>query len=189
MSVRVITAPEPIVTWESAKAHLRQGSDDEQDYVEGLIAAATAWIDGPGGWLGRALGPQLLEWRLDCWPVRDRFVLPFQPELEIVSVKYFDPTGVEQTWSFPTPLYFESLPAVRGRVGDIRVQYWAGYGKRDPQDATKWIAAVPAPIKQAILLLVGHWFYSRTAVNIGNSVSETPFAVDALLSPYRIWRV
>lgn len=184
----VITAPEPIVTWEQAKAHLREDGDDEKTYVEALVSAATAWIDGPAGWLGRALGPQLLEWQLSCWPSADKFQLPLGPELEIASVKYSDVSGSEQSWAFPSPLYFENLPAIRGREGDIRIRYWAGYGKRDPQDASKWIAEVPAPIKQAILLLVGQWFLTRSTVRIGDAVNQMPFAVEALLGPYRVWR-
>jgi uncharacterized phiE125 gp8 family phage protein len=188
MALVVITPPDPVVSWEEAKVHLRQDSDDEKTYVETLIAAATAWIDGPAGWLGRAIGPQLLEWRVSCWPDGDRFRMPMEPEIEIASVKYIDPTGSEQEWPFPTPLYFDDLPAVRGRVGDIRIRYWAGYGKRDPQDATKWIAEIPAPIIQAILLLVAQWFTNRSAVRIGDAVNQLPFAVEALLGPYKVWR-
>jgi len=37
------------------------------------------------------------------------------------------------------------------------------------------------------LLLVGHWYSNREAVNIGNITSEVPLAVEALLQPYRIY--
>jgi uncharacterized phiE125 gp8 family phage protein len=189
MTVSVITPPDPVISWERAKVHLRQDSDDEKTYVEGLIAAATAWLDGPaGGWLGRALGPQLLEWRPPNWPYRDDFALPFGPALEVDTVEYIDLAGQLQTWAFSDPLYFEDLPAVRGRDGDIRIRYWAGYGKRDPEDATKWIAEVPPPITQAILLLVAQWFTNRSSVRIGDAVNQLPFAVEALLGPYKVWR-
>lgn len=188
MTILVVTPPQPIVTWDRAKAHLREDSDDEKDYVEGLIAAATAWLDGPAGWLGQSLGPQLLEWRLADWPDEDRFHLPFGPLLEVEAVRYVDPHGVEQSWPFPTPLWFENMPAIRGRVGDIRVRYWAGYGRRDPDDTTKWVAEVPAPIIQAILLLVGHWYANRETVVTGTIATSLPLAAEALLSPYRVWR-
>jgi uncharacterized phiE125 gp8 family phage protein len=45
---------------------------------------------------------------------------------------------------------------------------------------------VPEPIKQAILLLVGAWFENREAVLTGTIVATLPFAVDALLAPYRV---
>ncbi|HCJ6320165.1 TPA: phage gp6-like head-tail connector protein [Citrobacter sedlakii] len=42
-------------------------------------------------------------------------------------------------------------------------------------------------VKAAMLLLIGHWYANREAVNIGNITSEIPFAVEALLQPYRIY--
>jgi hypothetical protein len=38
---------------------------------------------------------------------------------------------------------------------------------------------------QAMRLLVGHFYENREAVQSGGSVIEMPFAVDALLRPYR----
>lgn len=40
----------------------------------------------------------------------------------------------------------------------------------------------------AMLLLVGHWYANREAVNTGTT-SALPFAVEALLQPYRIYGV
>ena len=42
-------------------------------------------------------------------------------------------------------------------------------------------------VKAAMLLLIGHWYANREAVNIGNITTEIPFAVEALLQPYRIY--
>lgn len=42
-------------------------------------------------------------------------------------------------------------------------------------------------VKAAMLLLIGHWYANREAVNIGNITTEVPFAVEALLQPYRIY--
>ena len=46
-------------------------------------------------------------------------------------------------------------------------------------------ASVPAAIKAAILLLIRHWFDNPSAVQVGQPVQAMPFAVDALLAPYR----
>lgn len=40
---------------------------------------------------------------------------------------------------------------------------------------------VPQRVKQAVLLLVGHWFNAREAVVMGTSVAEVPLGVQALL--------
>ena len=44
-------------------------------------------------------------------------------------------------------------------------------------------------VRTAMLLLIGHWYANREAVNIGNITSAVPFAVEALLQPYRIYGV
>lgn len=40
-------------------------------------------------------------------------------------------------------------------------------------------------LEQAELLLVGHWYANREAVNIGNITSNVPFTVEALAGPFR----
>lgn len=66
MRVIVVEPPKPVVTWEEADQHLKlDGDTSQKSFVEGLIAAATAHIDGPDGWLGRALGVQTLEAQVD----------------------------------------------------------------------------------------------------------------------------
>lgn len=44
-----------------------------------------------------------------------------------------------------------------------------------------------ADVKAAMLLLIGHWYANRESVAIGQTVAEVPFAVEALLQPYRIY--
>ena len=48
------------------------------------------------------------------------------------------------------------------------------------------VANVPAPIKQAILLLISQMYEHRTPEVTGAVVSPVVFAVDALLAPYRM---
>lgn len=186
MRTVVVVPPEPVVTWAEADAHLRlDGDDTQQTYVESLIAAATAHVDGPHGILGRAVGEQTLELRTCAFP-RAYLTLPYGPVGEVVSVKYLDADGVEQTAA--TSLYEQTgdvlrlaynqtWPSVRGDAECVRIRYTAGW------------ETPPAAIKAAILLLVGHWYENREAVNVGNITSEMPLAVDRLLAPYRVLRV
>lgn len=86
MRVTVITPPEPIVSWDEARVHLRlEDGDDQQAYVEGLIAAVTAWLDGPVGWLGRALGEQTLEAVFPIYGEPAARCYPYPPFLSLVS--------------------------------------------------------------------------------------------------------
>jgi len=187
MKVVVITPPTPIVTKEEAKKHLIVEHNDDDDLIETLIQAATAWIDGPAGWLGRALGVQVLEWQRCSWPCAGE-VLPFPPEIEVISVKYIDPDGVEQSWPVPTPLYWSNLPRIRGRDGDLKIRYRAGYGIPQAGNAGVFENKAPAPIKVAIMMLVAQWYKNPMSVSVGAAVDNLPFSVEALLQPYRVFR-
>ena len=70
--------------------------------------------------------------------------------------------GFGMSWPVFTP--FPAAP--------IRIQFVAGY------------AVLPEPIRQAMLLLVGHWYENREAT--GTAKDQTAFSVHALLSPYRV---
>lgn len=198
MRVSVIIPPAPIVTWEEADQHLRlDGDEDQRELVERLIKAATQHIDCPDGWLGRALGLQTLEARLDgfCDIIR----LPYVPAIDIVSIHHLDSEGQPQlvgsdvyelvgndlgtAWgkSWPTP------GANRGRAETVNVQYRAGYAV-DP-DADPVVPNVPEPIKQAILLMVGDLWHSRATVSTVAAMQSVPMStrVENLLAPYRVY--
>lgn len=199
MRVTVITPPEPVVSLVDAKKHLRiePGVTDDDAYIEGLISAAIVWLDGPAGWLGRALGKQTLELRIEgfgCYPGID---LPFPPLVSVESVKYLDVDEVAQTvdedlwlvqgqrlWLKPT----FSAPAVSRQPDPVIIRYVAGYGSFDTADPPVWTSALPKSIWVAVLMLVGQWFDNRQAVTIGAAVEQMPFAVDALLGPFRVYR-
>lgn len=190
MRVTVVTPPEPIITFEGAARHLRLGSDQtEKLYVEGLIAAATATIDGPEGWLGRSLGAQTLEARFDAYSCGRRVRLPYGPVISLVGVEYLDrhdePTQAETD-------DFELLGADLVPIGSsfawegcslrpeaIRVQYLAGY-----EDD------VPAPVKAAVLLMVGDLYRNRGEALINQTTATVAMSttVAGLLRPLRVFR-
>ncbi|MGU3495927.1 head-tail connector protein [Xanthobacteraceae bacterium A53D] len=193
MGVTVITPPdEPMVSLDEAKRHLRVDLDDTEDdaYIEGLIAAAQAHIDGPSGYLGRAIGIQTLEMVLDgCdwWPgaAIDIPVPPLVPDS--VEISYVDPAGDTQTVASSAfvvvnagsqaslqPAYGHQWPAARRAANAVRIRYRAGY------------EVVPANVRQAALMLIGHWFANREAA-AAQSMAEVPMAVTTLLNPLRVW--
>lgn len=188
MTVVVITPPEPLVSLALAKQHLRVDDDGQNTLIAAYIAAASAHIDGPDGWLGRAIGTQTLEMVGEAFPYGP-LRLPYDPVQSVVSVKYLDANGVEQTWPSPgyeisggnlLPVYGSSWPSVRfgAGAGAARVRWVAGR------------ATIPPAIVAAVLLMVGDLFANRET-SIEGSASAVPMSTTAqnLLSPFKAWRV
>lgn len=185
----LVTPPaETPVSLAQVKAHLRIEPDDtsEDALLGALIAAAVSYLDGWTGILGKCLVTQSWAQTFRSFPC-DPFRLALGPVQTITSVKYFDASNVQQT--YPSGNYDKftdalgtflrlgagfSWPGLYGRSDAVVVTYACGYGDAD---------AVPGAIKQAMLLLIGHWYQRRENV-VDGQVSELPFAVSALLTPY-----
>lgn len=212
MLVRV-TPPAPIVTTADAKKHLRVEHPDDDAYIDALVATATAWIDGADGWLGRALGVQTWDLKLDsvatyrrsdwwhwCSSYGWRVRLPLPPLVEVVSVTYKDAAGATQTLApsgyavhgvdasqggFLALANGASWPAIQYGPEAVTVRFRAGY----PNAGDPPVTTVPAPIRHAILLMIGHLYHHREEVTAGQGgkPERLPMGVDALLSPYRVF--
>lgn len=189
MRVVVITEPSVILPLADAKEHLAIDADDTQDdtKIAAYVAAATAHVDGPAGWLGRSLAKQTLEARLRGFPTWIK--LPYGPVISVVSIKYDDPDGVEQTLD-PSqysdhgdvicPAANVSWPEVAAGIETVRVRYEAGYAD----------GKVPTPILQAIKLMVGDFYRFTESAAVG-AVNAVPMSATAerLLAAYRVWHI
>ena len=190
MSLVLTAPPAVIVTTAEAKTHLRIFHDDEDDYIDSLVSAATHHIDGPDGAIGRCLGSQTWVWTIDGFQSCGLHV-PMPPTISIGSVKYDNTLNVETTYTGFRTLHLAAttgttiLPAIdgtfpdtNGEPGCVRVTFTAGF------------ETLPATIKQAILLLVSHWYEHReAAVDTGAKFGllELPFGVQRLLA-YHVFR-
>lgn len=177
---------EPVSVAE-AKDQSRILIDAEDHLVESYLEAATAHLDGRDGILARALMAQTWDYTLPCFPV-DRWIpLPLAPVQSIVHVKYRDTAGTLQTFSASN----YQLSADKTVNPKIHLAVGASWpGTRDEPDAVQiqavyGYALVPAPIRQAIVLIAAHWYVNREAV--GDTVgekAEIPFGATQLLSPF-----
>ncbi|HTV69802.1 MAG TPA: hypothetical protein VMF90_14805 [Rhizobiaceae bacterium] len=158
MYVRVITPPDPIVT--PADIAGDHGPDDAG--VAALIQAVTEQIDGPEGWLGRALGPQTLE--LAQAEFCEWVGLPCRPIITIDNVRYLDRSEDEQTLPdsdyrvIGNRLYFRggfTAPAIMRAPDALRIRYQAGYNDEDASQVGG-TGPVPERARQAIILSVQH---------------------------------
>lgn len=196
MGLRLITPPDGYpVSLALAKKHLREVDDDNDDLIGLYLAAATEYCDGAGGFLGRALLDQTWELVLDEFPSGEdlEIKIPLPPLIEVVSIKYDDSAGVEQTiddgdytvdnvtepgWVLPRSAWPSALDA----VNSVRVRFRAGYVNADSPVEPR----VPSAIKNAILILMAENFRNREASVIGASIAKVPWSAEQLLRRYRI---
>lgn len=193
MALVLSTAPteEPLTTAE-AKLHLRVDHSDEDTLIDGLITAARLHIEQTV--LRRALVTQTWDLYVPAFPGSDELALPKPPLQSVSSVKYTPDGDSQATFNssnYSTNLYAEpgyvklndgtSWPGdVLEEVNGVQVTFVAGYGAAED---------VPQPIKQAMLLLIGHLYENREQVVIaqGYNTIELPLGVAWLLQDYRFW--
>lgn len=111
--------------------------------------------------------------------------LPKPPLVAVDAIHYVDGDGVSQLLD-PSqyvvdpselrgeirPAYGVSWPSTRRQAQAVTVLFTCGYGGP---------SAVPERTKQAMKLLVGHWYANREAFVEARFALEVPFAVDSLL--------
>lgn len=202
------TAPalEP-VTIEEARSQCRITDSSEDGLLAGYLLAARSLAERL---TDRALVTQTWTETYDHdWPTLGRhrhfrpahdgaapysrrcILLRKAPVQSVSSITYVDTNGAPQTLD-PSQYqvgkriligaieeaYGVSWPAVRCQMDAISVAYVAGYASA---------GQIPETMRQAILLLVDHFFENRSATVISMtrmSVSELPIGVDALLAPH-----
>lgn len=197
MSLVLVEAPSlEVLSLTAAKAHLRVEHDQDNALIKTCIAAAVGELDAAaGGWLGRALRPQIWELRGSGFPC-DAIRLSLPPFIRVVSLKYDDVNGVEQALAEGThfrvlgkgargtvqvvPALNLNWPAARCDHESVRLRFEAGYEPGDP--ATD----IPAPIVQWIKLRVGRYYEFREDTLVGKAPSPLPF-IDNLIAPYRVY--
>ncbi len=182
-------AVEPVSVSE-AKAHLRVDISDDDSYISTLITAAREWCEQ---YLDRTLIDTQWTMRLDSFPYE--IELPRPPiatsgTTTAVALTYT--LGDDSTATLSTTAYRVDRNSTPGVVRQLRagtwpanlddynavaVTWWAGYGASG--------TSVPAAIRHAILMLVGHWYESRSSVLTGSISKEIDFGLKSLLDSQR----
>jgi len=173
------------VTLSEAKLHSRVTATDDDTLITDLIVAARESVED---YTGRSIMPQT--WVLYGEKLEgDDIELPHPPLASITSITYLDANGTRQTladteYDIRTSTNQVELgwgkfwPIVREQHESVQITYVTGYSD-----------VVPQPLKQAILLMIGHWYENRESVviaNANNSVIDLPFGVESLLAFYRV---
>jgi uncharacterized phiE125 gp8 family phage protein len=188
MSSILLTPPavEP-VTLAEAKAYLRIDNDDDDAVISALIAGARSHVEAQ---TRRALITQT--WRLvrDAWPGDGRVAVVPSPLRQITAARVYRLDGSTQTLDLQafvanaaaTPAIISfltwSLPVPGRPAAGIEIDVEVGYGD-GPAD-------VPEPLRQAIKLLVAHWYENRGLIAVGQTLAVLPATVAALIAPFRV---
>lgn len=195
-------AVEP-VSLADVKAHLRIDTADEDGLLQSLILTSRLHIEVA---LGLALITQGWSCYFDRWPLAlsgrggpvsptvAALALPIGPIRTIDSLKVYADDGTFVALALTGfAIDLASRPARMARrigtqipepgrgVNGIEIALTAGFGAT-PAD-------VPPAIRQAMLLLIAHWYEHRDPIEIGTDATRVPAAVSALLAPWAAVRL
>jgi uncharacterized phiE125 gp8 family phage protein len=182
----LLTPPalEPL-TLAEAKAHLRVEHNDDNDLITGLVKGARSHVEIA---TRRALITQ--RWRLvrDAWPADGRLGVAPAPLKQLVAARIYHSDGTTQALDLTAFIVDKAGATLMltaggivapGRIAaGIEIDLDAGYG-----DAA---ADVPEPLRQAIRLLLTHWYENRGIAAVSGETAARPASVSALIAPFRV---
>jgi uncharacterized phiE125 gp8 family phage protein len=194
MALTLITPPavEPISLSE-AKAHLRVSHTNDDTLIAMYIRAVREYLEGPYGFLGRALVTQTWRLTLDEFPLNE-IKIPLPPLRSISSIAYDDTAGNEQIidsddyyvdsasepgWVVPVSAW----PTPIESINTVRIDFVAGYppGTGSPVDLAE---NIPFNIKAGMLLMIGNLMEHREE-NIADTINALPFGGDILVRRHK----
>lgn len=184
----LITDAAELLATADAKLHLRVDWTTEDTLIAGYVTAARKQVEHATGYL---IGSQTWEYHQERWS--DELWLPGAPLTSVTSVKYYDTNGTQQTLA--TTVYRVDTASEPGRIELIDGQSWPSLqAARGLPITIQYVAGhtsstLPKSLYSAMLLLVGHYYANREAVNVGNIVQEFPLAVKSLVGSHQApWR-
>lgn len=189
---RIVSEPaaEPLSLAE-ARAHLHVTHTEDDEYLIGLITTARVYVEMV---TGRALVTQT--WKAWYAGFEKRLVIPWPRLQSVETVRVRNSAGAWATletsvYSVDSDVepgavveaYGATWPSITLHpVNPIEIAFTAGYGAA---------AAVPRPLKQAMLLLIGHWYEHREAVIVpdrnGAESKLLELGAMRLIENFRAW--
>ena len=202
-SLSLITAPaaEPLDVETDVRPHLRLTADEAAAQMSLLLGAIEGARQECETFTQRQLITTTWELWLESWMEPGIYDcesgglrLPLPPLQSLTDIKYIDLSGAEQTLSSSLytlskpagpqagraivfPAYGAVWPSVLCRPAAIKVKFVAGYGAS--------AAAVPARLKQGMLLCVGEAYERREFVTPGHILPSNPVSAERCFWPFR----
>jgi uncharacterized phiE125 gp8 family phage protein len=187
--LRLKTAPTLTpVSLAEAKTHLRIDSSftADDDYITTLINVATSAAEN---YTNLAIMEQSWYLDIDSFPDYFNLLKGTLRVLTINSITYSDADNASQTLASanyfadgsikPARIYFApdaTIPSTYDKPNAVSVDFTLGFTAA---------SQVPAPIKQAVLLMVGTYYETRQTVS-DRTYKEIPQSAEYLLMPYRV---
>lgn len=188
MTLSMLAGPqiEPISVAE-AKLFLRIDHDAENEIVAALITTARLHVERM---TRRIMLAQSWRLYLDALPASRIAKIGIGPVREVTQVTCYDQNGdpeiippedyVVDVSAVPARIKFrpQALQNQKRELNGYEIDFTAGFGATTLD--------VPADLRQAILMLVAHWYENRSAVSTDVSVAATPNGICELIQPYRV---
>ncbi len=183
----IATAPttEPITLTEAKKqCEVADAVDHHDTELMSKVTAARQFVERV---LNRQLVTATWDLKLDRFPcATEPLLVPLAPLASVTSITYLDSAGTLTTWSSASyrvstsrepgrivPAFGQTYPTTRNTIDAVTVRFVAGFGAA---------SAVPQGLKDAMLLLIRHWFENKSPV--GKVGDEIAFSLKSLLTAY-----
>lgn len=183
--VKSIQGSRLMVTINEAKSHLRITHDDDDGYITSIIQTATAMVENFTNRIWSRSSVVEVYTYSDLHDNNLKLFMKKNPLLSVEKVEIYDGdlTNEIEAEDYQTDLYvvpayiqFNSTPTVGSDVlYPIQIEYKAGIATDE---------TIPAPVKAAALLIIGHLYENRQDVVVGRTANEMPKNSEYLLYPY-----
>ncbi len=183
----ILLIPPSAEPWSVAEAKnfLRVEHDDDDAVIAALIAAGRGHVEALSR---RALLVQRWRFVLDAWPKNGRLDPRMGPLRSVIAARVFDAAGSAHSIDVATFVVdiaaniiaspFWAMPIPGRLTAGIELDVELGYGAL--------ASDVPDALRQAIRMLVAHWYENRGLAAIGGNVAMLPAGLGALVAPYRM---
>lgn len=178
------------------KREARRTDSAEDARFQDAIEEAYYRLDGPAGWLNRAILAQQWTGVIDAFD--DEIELPIPPLSSVDQIRYRDENGTWQvlsttvygvtTYGLFGKVYLkdgQSWPDVDSDPDPVEIKFTAGYA--DGAD----VLANMRGVRKGLKLLAGHYFHYPNPVFTEPRTIEVPravmFGLEHALGQYRIW--
>jgi uncharacterized phiE125 gp8 family phage protein len=167
------------ITLSEAKLHCRVDINDDDALIAQLINAAVNHVEQITGWVTTSqLYTKLIK------KIPEIIRLPLWPVTAITAIEVIGATTQNVASDFDIDL--TERPA---KVIPLSKSFSVATGETLLIAYTAGEADIPDGMRQAVLMLVAHWYENREAIVVGTISSEVSLGVNQLLSPYMARRL